>query len=245
MPRLTDKDHIQKILRRDPRWCVYALGDLSPRMFDKCLWFTPDLTMVLHDYGTCILFAMGTGSIDEALAHVTFPVHLQVQEDALARIARVAGVEQQKTMWRMAWAGGPLPRPDSRATRLGANDVQALHHLYADGGATGESPDFFYPSMVSDGVFYGVYEDGELSAAAGTHLVAPEENAAAIGNIFTRRDRRGRGLGRIVTTAVLRELQGIETIGLNVRADNGAAIHLYASMGFVRHCRFHEAIASR
>ena len=51
MPRLTDKHDLRRILQRDPRWCVYALGDLSPRMFAKCQWFTPDLTLVLHDYG--------------------------------------------------------------------------------------------------------------------------------------------------------------------------------------------------
>src|SRR5688500_7662667 len=74
MPRLTNKDAIRAILRRDPAWCVYALGDLSPEMFPKTEWFTPDLSLVLKDYGTSILFAMGAGSIDEALeigrAHV-------------------------------------------------------------------------------------------------------------------------------------------------------------------------------
>jgi ribosomal protein S18 acetylase RimI-like enzyme len=42
----------------------------------------------------------------------------------------------------------------------------------------------------------------------------------------------------MVTSAVLAELSGVETIGLNVRADNDAALHLYASLGFARHCRF-------
>ena len=96
MPPLTDKDQIRAILRRNPRWCVYALGDLTPRMFEKCQWFTPDLTMVLHDYGTSILFAHGTGSIREALDHVTWPVHLQVQPDALDEVARYATVTNEK-----------------------------------------------------------------------------------------------------------------------------------------------------
>ena len=245
MPRLTDKDSVRDILRRDPRWCVYALGDLSPRMFDKCQWFTPDLTLVLHDYGTCILFAIGTGSLDEALTHATFPVHLQVQQDALDHIARVATIDKQLSMWRMAWNGGAIAPLDPRAKRLGASDGEALLRLYADGETTGESPDFFYPAMLDHGVFYGIYDAGELVAAAGTHLYSPEESAAAIGNIYTRRDRRGRGLGRVVTSAVLRSLQDIETIGLNVRHDNAVAIQLYESLGFVRHCRFYEALAMR
>jgi ribosomal protein S18 acetylase RimI-like enzyme len=241
---LTSRDDIRAILQRDPRWCVYALGDLSPRMFDKCQWFTPDLTLVLHDFGTCILFAMGTASLDEALSHVTWPVHLQVQPDAFDAIARVAVIEKQLSMVRMAWNGGALPETDPRVTRLGAGDVAALQRLYADGDAAGEAPDFFYPSMVADGVFFGIHEGGELTAVAGTHLVSRDEGAAAIGNVYTRRDRRGLGLGRAVTAAVLRDLQGIETIGLNVRAENAAAIHVYEALGFVRHCPFFEALAT-
>jgi len=243
MPLLTDKNQIRAILRRDPAWCVYALGDLSPRMFPKCRWFTPDLTMVLHDYGTSILFAHGTGSIREALEHVTWPVHLQVQPDALEEVARLATVTSVKHMIRMAWTGGST-RVSDRVTRLGAKDVAAIERLYADGDSTGESPDFFYASMVTDGVFFGVYKGEELIAAAGTHLVSREEGAAAIGNVYVRRDRRGGGLGRVVTAAVLHELAGIDTIGLNVRADNDAAIRVYQSLGFERYCDFREALAT-
>jgi GNAT superfamily N-acetyltransferase len=243
MPRLTGKDDIRAILRRDPAWCVYALGDLSPRMFPKCQWFAPDLTLVLHDYGTSILFAHGIGSICEALAHVAWPIHLQVQPDALDEVSRHAHVANVKHMIRMVWTGGST-RVSDRVTRLRATDVTALERLFADGNAAGESPDFFYASMVTDGVFFGVYKGEDLIAAAGTHLVSREEGAAAIGNVYVRRDRRGRGLGRAVTAAVIHELAGIETVGLNVRADNDAAIRVYESLGFVRHCEFFEALAT-
>ncbi len=245
--QLTDKDAIRAILRRDPRWCVYALGDLTPRMFAKCQWFTPDLTLVLHDYGTSILFAHGTGSIREALRHVRWPVHLQVQPRALDEVARHATVDHVKHMLRMALddasAVDRTRASTHTASRLTANDVEALKRLYADGEAAGESPDFFYDSMVSDGVFCGVYEGADLIAASGTHLVSRDEGAAAIGNVYVRRDRRGKGLSRVTTAAVLHELRGIETIGLNVRADNAAAIRVYESLGFVTHCEFREALA--
>jgi ribosomal protein S18 acetylase RimI-like enzyme len=245
LPRLLDKNAIRDILRRDPGWCVYALGDLSPEMFPKTEWFTPDLTLVLKDYGTSILFAMGAGSVREALDAVTWPVHLQVQDDALEAIARYATVDSRREMRRMIWRSRRERPPDDRATRLGDADVAALQTLYHDGDATGEAPDFFYPAMVNRGVFFGVYEGEALVAAAGTHLVSRDEGAAAIGNIYTRRDRRGRGLGRIVTSAVMRALVDVETVGLNVRADNAVAVGLYESLGFVTHCRFFEALALR
>jgi ribosomal protein S18 acetylase RimI-like enzyme len=244
MPRLSDKNTIRSILRRDPAWCVYALGDLSAEMFPKTEWFTPDLSLVVKDYGTSILFAMGAGSVREALDHVTWPVHLQVQADALEAIARHARVEQVKTMRRMTWTRDRALRRQTRAVRLGDADISALERLYADGESSGESPDFFYPAMVARGVFFGVYEENDLVAAAGTHLLSRDEGAAAIGNIYTRRNRRGRGLGRIVTASVMRELAGVETVGLNVRADNAAAIQLYESLGFTQFCPFYEAIAA-
>ncbi len=244
MPRLTDTNEIRARLRRDPAWSVYALADLAPSMFPKTLWFVPDLTLVVRDYGTAILFAIGAGSVREALGCVDGPVHLQVQRDALDEVARHAAVSSPQRMWRMTWTGGRVASPGAVTARLTATDVPALQALYADGASAGESPDFFFPSMVADGVFHGIYDGAELVAAAGTHLVAREEGAAAIGNVYVRRDHRGRGLGRIVTTAVLGELAGVETIGLNVRADNVAALRLYESLGFARHCEFYEALAT-
>jgi ribosomal protein S18 acetylase RimI-like enzyme len=247
MPRLTDKNEIRALLRRDPAWSVYALGDLAPPMFAKTQWFTPDLTLIVQDYGTAILFAMGPGSVREALACVPGPVHLQVHRDALDEIARHAAVSSLRLMWRMTWTG---ERPARQAlsgavtTRLDPSDAPALVVLYADGKSSGEAPDFFFPSMLADGVFHGIFEGTALVAAAGTHLVAREEGAAAIGNVYTRHDRRGRGLARLATSAVLGELASVETIGLNVRADNDVALHLYESLGFVRHCQFYEALAS-
>ena len=126
MPRLTDKDDIRALLRRDPAWSVYALGDLALPMFPKTLWFAPDLTLVVRDYGTAILFAMGPGSVREALESVTGPVHLQVQRDALDEVTRLAAVSSPRLMWRMIldWRSprfaGPSHDAPGRERRSGA-----------------------------------------------------------------------------------------------------------------------------
>lgn len=94
-------------------------------------------------------------------------------------------------------------------------------------------------------MFFGIWEGDELIAAAGTHLVVPSEEVAAIGNVYTRRDRRGRCLATQVTSAVASELMRMKlrTIALNVEQKNAAAIGVYERLGFVRYCSFCEGRA--
>ena len=157
----------------------------------------------------------------------------QPDADEAAKHATVTNVKHM-IAWRGRGSTGAI------ASRLGANDVAAIERLYADGESTGESPDFFGVDE-TDGVFFGVSK-GEVDRGAGTHLVSREEGGRRIGNVYVRgiaADATGR-----VVVAVLHELAGIETIGLNVRADNDAAIRVYHSLGFVRHCDFREGLAT-
>lgn len=242
MPLLTDITRIRAALRRDPVWSAYALCDLAPDFFPLTRWFTPGLTLVIHAYGTCILFAMDADSLDEALAHVTPPFHVQVQDDVFREVERRVTISHHRRMWRMRRTKPVADAPDPRVVQLGPDDVPALRALYADGDTTGEAPDFFMPSTVDDGAYFGIYEGDELVSAAGTHVLAREEGAAAIGNVYTRRDRRGRGLGRATTHAVAAALADVETLVLNVREDNTPALRLYETLGFERHCLFNEAV---
>ena len=84
-------------------------------------------------------------------------------------------------------------------------------------------------------------------SAAGTHIVVPEEGVCAIGNVYTRRDRRGRGVAGRATAAVAAEALrlGVRTVALNVAQGNHAAIRAYERIGFARYCAFFEGIAKR
>lgn len=127
--------------------------------------------------------------------------------------------------------------------RLTGGDVDALNALYA----SGETPDAFAPSQIDQGAFYGIEVDGHLVAVAGTHLLAPSEGVAAVGNVFTQRDWRGRGLAQACTSAVIAEClrRGAADVVLNVKSDNAPAIAAYRKLGFRDHCQFLEAGATR
>jgi predicted GNAT family acetyltransferase len=124
-------------------------------------------------------------------------------------------------------------------TRVHADQLTELYNL-GEGNA-------FSPTQVEHGVFYGVFEDGQLVSVAGTHLVSPTYAVAAVGNVFTHPDHRNLGYGTMTTSAVVTRLlqTGILDIILNVGQENQAAIRIYERLGFERHCPYLEGPARR
>ena len=69
---------------------------------------------------------------------------------------------------------------------------------------------------------------------AGVHVWSPEWRVAALGNVATLPEARGRGLATAACADLCRLLldDGIDVISLNVRADNLSAIRAYERLGF-------------
>ena len=83
-------------------------------------------------------------------------------------------------------------------------------------------------------------------AVAGAHLFSPALGVCTIGNVYTRRDCRRRGLAARATSAVVRHAlaASIPTIVLNVSQANDAARRVYERLGFHVHCAFVEGEAA-
>lgn len=244
MPRTSDRSLLRAVLHRDRAWCLYPLGDLDDRQFGFCEWYVAGASFLLvyRGAGTPVLITGGDAAVCAELldeAGRPAPAHLHVPPDLIPHLETRYRRTGTRPLVRMALEAPRLPEGGA-AQPLTRAHTGALERLYADGVCSGESPDFFFPAMLDDGTFFGVWENGELIAAAGTHLVAPGESVAAIGNVYTRRDCRGRGLGAVVTSAVVCCLlaRGIATIALSVVERNTAALRLYERLGFAAHCRF-------
>lgn len=255
MPRLTDPAAIRAILETDRAWSLYALGDLAPDLFPRCEWFAPvhgepALLLLYRAFETPVLFTLGPSEcVVPLLDEIDVArMYLHIRPDILPAVHARYGVPVEQRMWRMVLDPVSFSaRPGEAVDLLTMSDMAAMQRLYADGDAGGEAPDFFAPEMVAQGVFRGVREDEALIAVGGTHLVVRAEGVAAVGNIYTRRDRRGQGLATRVTGAVTGALlhMGLRTIGLNVNQRNASAIHVYENLGFVHYCEFIEGVATR
>jgi GNAT superfamily N-acetyltransferase len=256
MPAIDDIAEIRALLETDRPWSVYALGDLSPKHAAFCTWLrsaraAPALALLYRGFTPPVLFTLGAVAAVAELLHELEgepAMHLHVRPEVVPLLEARYQVRHEKAMWRMLL--DPVrfqPPPAGETTRLGPGDLSALEQLYADGESTGESPEFFSSGMLLEGVYYGVWEGNELAAAAGTHLVVPAEGVGAIGNVYTRRDRRRRGLAGRVTGAVTAELlgRGLRTVALNVEQGNEAVARVYERLGFSRYCPFVEGLAVR
>ena len=93
---------------------------------------------------------------------------------------------------------------------------------------------WFDPRMLETGQYFGMRDaQGQIISVAGIHVYSPEYKIAALGNITTLPSQRGKGLGTKTVARLCRSLlETVDVIGLNVKADNAAALHVYEKLGF-------------
>ncbi|MCB0112454.1 MAG: GNAT family N-acetyltransferase [Caldilineaceae bacterium] len=251
-------NRIHTILSTDPIWSAYALADLQPAFEPYCRWLTadsedgPGVVLVFSGLDPAILLTAGSAAAVETILQETpdLPrtVYLSIRQEHFAAVDRVYdNSADHRRMLRMALPSNVhLAVTDALVNRLTPADAHRLLALYAHGGPF--TPDGFDPYQLAEGVFFGREDDdGSLVAAGGTHIVHRGEGIAAIGNIYTRPDSRGRGHAKAITAAIVSALQadGVHTIVLNVDQRNEKAQALYQKLGFTIHCPFIEGVAEK
>ncbi len=250
---LHDPPQIEAVLRRDVFLNLYALGDLDPFFWPHTTWYG------LDDGGTVAAVALLYTAFDpptllalagppawpmrellRAMGPVLPPrVYAHLSPECVPALAPRFRVESHGLHLKMALRD---------TSRLGSFDTSAVVPLMpADADelrafyAVSHPRNWFDPRMLETGCYYGVRDGGELLSVAGVHVYSPAQRVAALGNIATHPNARGRGLGKAVTARLCAALADhIDHVGLNVRADNPAAIACYERVGFVRTAEYEE-----
>jgi ribosomal protein S18 acetylase RimI-like enzyme len=255
--RLTDIGRLRSFLDTDRAWADYALGDLEPELFQLTDWYGVvndgaeeqgdliALALIYRGLQPPICFLMGDGrGVDLILDQVVrLPeIGLSVRDEHLPMLEKYYQVTAATPMWKMALDVRDFRSVPGDAIEITLADVPDLLALYAFGGG-----DAFSPEEIERGVFCGIRQNNQMVAVSGTHVVSDNGHIAALGNIMTHPDWRGRGLASIVTSAVVARLidRGVSTIGLSVSRENAAAIRVYEKIGFKKHAAFHEGRAVR
>ncbi len=254
---------IRRILYQDPIWSAYALADLQPQFASDCQWAwletaqAASVVLIYHGLEPPVLVTVGSPEIiAQLLSEVTASkaglpkeVYLHIREEHHPVVSQwYDNQTDHRVMLRLALAQPSLliDHHQVNLKRLRSSDIPALHQLYAHGGPF--KPDAFTDDQVTDGIFFGLFdEQNQLQAAGGTHILSRPDKVGTIGNVYTRPDCRGRGYAKAITVAITRTLQnqGFTTIILSVDQTNSAACTLYQKLGFEIHCPFVEGVAQR
>ena len=235
---------------RDRAWNGYAIADMDEpfgRYASVAVRGGAALLVLRHPSFTALTTHGPAGRVGELLAEAELPTrcHFLVRLSHRAALRRWYEVDGQE-MLRMYATRRAFRRPaETRvvAERLGPGDAAALAELYAEYPGSA-----FQPDQLESGVFFGVRDGrGRLLAAAGTHVVSRRYGVAAVGNIYTRPDERGRGFARSATAAVVAALLDglVDLVILNVAPENAAARRVYERLGFRTRCRYWEGSARR
>ena len=225
---LTDPDEIRELLKPHRAYAAYAIGQLQPGLIEKTEWHSSRgaageaLEAVLqiypgprHTFLTC-----QTNQQEAALRHFVLP-----EAFAMARLH----VDRERFQ--------PM---EGDVRRLSGREVHRINSLYrADGTAA-----FYTAANIDRAIYYGAFEEGRLVAAAGTHVVSALDEIGVVGNVFTHPLYRGMGFGRMVTSAVTREvLESCREAVLSVEPANLAAVRAYERLGYQEVARLIEGPA--
>ncbi len=254
LPRGTaafDHPQLRAMLERDAVWAAYALADLQPDFAPYCAWYPADdergLAMIYTGLSIPTLFTAGDpASVAASMTRIELPerIYITVREEHFPAVDRHYDFSaDQRPMRRMMLpAREQIGSPQQAVVRLTTAMSDALCTLYGYGGDF--APDAFDPYQIENGVFFGIMDGDELVAAGGTHIVDWSAGIAAIGNMYTRPDARGRGHAGAIVQALAHTLRAgdVSTIVLNVDQRNAAAYRLYLQHGFLEHCPYVEGI---
>jgi ribosomal protein S18 acetylase RimI-like enzyme len=247
----TDRALLRGFLERDRLYAAYAICDLEEREFGRTRWgvaFEGDEVVALAlEYSGATpqpVFLMGDhAGLAAILRDVIRPraAYLAALRDALPTVESFYRVDPGPPMVRM-WVDRSTFRPyPATVQRLLPAEIGDLNRLYQLGFAA-----WLPSSSIADGVYYGMRVNGQLIAAAGTHVISHEARLGVVGNVLTHVDYRGRGFATAVTGAVTAELlRTCDQVVLNVRSDNPPALNAYRRLGYADYVRFEERLIHR
>ena len=244
--RLTERATVEAFYRRDPARHLYELGDLDDFYWPHTIWYAAEqdgevrqVVLLYTPRETPILLATGEAEewgdlrwlLNEILPLLPSPVYAHVNRETLPILTRRYSANSYGLHYRMYLREtGRLDSVDSSGvvplTPADREEAESLYRHYPDS--------WFDARMLETGRYCGIREPGAgLTSIAGVHAYSPAYRVAALGNIMTHPDWRGKGLATKVTAAVCRALSGIvDHIGLNVHTENQAAIACYQKLGF-------------
>lgn len=240
---LHNKPEILGFLMKSPELQVYSIGDLDDFFWPKTIWYAlkegneiKSIVLLYVGMSTPTLLAIYDKDFEstqqllkgiKSFLPTKFYAHLS--PNLLDIFGKQNTIESYGPHYKMALKKTPPVIIDENIKRLNVNDIQSIFEFY-----TSSYPDnWFDKRMLETQKYFGYFIDDRLVGIAGIHVYSKEYRVAALGNIATHPNYRGRQIGYKLTSHLCLDImQDTSHIGLNVKSDNIAAISCYRKVGF-------------
>jgi RimJ/RimL family protein N-acetyltransferase len=257
---LRDRDEIATFLRRRPAVHAYALGDLDDFFWPHTRWLgafvdghLAQIALLYDEPEPPVLLGLAEQPEHElaelllAAADV-LPARLYAHlspslVEAIDSAFRAASEPASHRKLGLVHPEALTPFDTEDVELLSADDLAEVEGFYA----RAYPGTWFQARMLETGRYVGIRRGGALVCVAGVHVWSPTWRVAALGNVATLPYARGEGLATAACARLCRILldDGIDTISLNVRADNAAAIRAYEKLGFAHAADYVEVVLER
>jgi ribosomal protein S18 acetylase RimI-like enzyme len=250
-----DKGAIAAFLRRRPLIHLYHLGDLDDFFWPYTQWYASTKPDQATEISQIVLLYTGLSipillAITEqpdamcALLRALLPllprqIYAHLSEGVEGAFAADYAIQAHGMYYKMALTdAAKLDQVDTSAARplfaANAAELEAFYEASYPGN-------WFDARMLETGCYYGIRKAQRLVSVAGIHVYSAEYRVAALGNITTHPDFRGRGLAKQVTAKLCSALrEQVDHIGLNVSTTNARALACYEQLGFERIATYGE-----
>ena len=249
--QLNDKDRIEAFLRKESRGLrknvylhIYSIGDLDDFFWSDTTWYgwqedgeiqAVTLLYTVSSESTLLALSKQQDVMWDLVQSIfrflpeRFNAHLS---PAVAEaVERHCETESHGKHYKMGLKYKTLLHDIdcSHVIRLTEDDLEDMLGLYEES----YPGNWFNARMLQTKQYFGLRIENRLVSIAGVHVYSRKYKVAALGNIVTHPDYRGKGFAKAVTAGLCQSLsEHVDHIGLNVKADNAAAIALYEKLGF-------------
>lgn len=250
-----DIQRLEEFLRPYPVENSFILGYLDPDYRDSCQWYARSVNGAIRTLVT-VYTGMSRPAVfiaghADGVSPILRQFRNELPERALVRCLKNS-LDAVKTIYQPTGTVREMQRMGLErsiflARDQGENDPLVEQLSHRDTGSIlatyAHWPDnFFDPYQLSSGLYFGIRgENEDIASIAGIHNLSVKYDVAAIGNLVTHPNYRGRGYAQRCNAVLLRALFArVGLVTLDVQSGNVAAIRTYQHFGFQPRAEFYE-----
>jgi ribosomal protein S18 acetylase RimI-like enzyme len=255
---LRDRDRIAAHLRRDVGLHLYEIGDLDDFFWPRTTWLAlgdpasgaiDALLLVYRSADVPVLLAFAEGDARDPMLALLAAASSRLPDRLYAHLSPGLGAPLA-ARYDLEAHGRHLKMLWTDRARVAGVDTSGIIAVDRESEAevcaffrASYPGNWFDPRMLETGQYFCAREGSAIVAVGGVHVHSPTQRVAAIGNVATAPEHRGRGLATRLAARLCASLaEVVDHVGLNVEHGNAAAIACYAKLGFREVARYDEVM---